>query len=166
MILAIECIAFCILFNLMIMIPLYKNPVGQIMSYPKEIRQRVESLPQYQDTIVKKEQKHIVIKIGFVFVIAFILMVVAYLSGAKTTMGVFKHVFILFFVVNLYDLFVMDIGIFCHVKAFRIPGTEDMDKEYKNPRHHIIGFFIGIGIGIVTALLSAGYMQIMDAVIK
>ena len=42
---------------------------------------------------------------------------------------------------------VPEIGIFRNVKTFRIPGTEDMDKEYKECWHHIRGAFIGIGIG-------------------
>ena len=57
MILLIECIVLSILFTLMIIIPLYKNPIDQIMSYPKEIRSRVESLPQYKDIIKPKEKK-------------------------------------------------------------------------------------------------------------
>ncbi len=56
MILLVECIIFSILFSLMIFIPLYKNPIGQIMSYPVEIRRRVESLPQYKDSIKTKEK--------------------------------------------------------------------------------------------------------------
>ena len=44
MVLVIECIIICILFSLGIFIPLYKNPVGQIMSYPKKIRERVDHL--------------------------------------------------------------------------------------------------------------------------
>lgn len=165
MILLIECIVVTILFTLMIFVPLYKNPIGQIMSYPKEIRERVESLPQYKDSIKQKEKKHLSIKIIFVFVIALILCVVAYFSGAKTFVEVFKHTFILFMVVNLYDLFVMDLLIFRNVKAFRIPGTEDMDKEYKNPRHHIVGAVIGTGIGLFVALLSATLMQIYNMLI-
>lgn len=164
MILFIECIIFSILFSFMIFIPLYKNPLGQIMSYPVEIRKRVESLPQYKDCIKAKEKKHLSIKILSIFVFALILCVVAYLSGAKTVTEVFKHVFILFFFVNIYDLFIMDLLIFRNVKKFRIPGTEDMDKEYKNPRHHIIGAFIGTILGIIVATLSAGYLQLFKII--
>lgn len=165
MILLIECIVFSIIFSLCIFIPLYKNPIGQIMSYPVEIRRRVESLPQYQNCIKQRERKHLAIKIISIFVFALILCIVAYLSGAKTFSEVFKHVFLLFFFVNLYDLFVMDLLIFRNVKAFRISGTEDMDKEYKNPRHHILGACIGTGIGIIVALLSAIFMQIFNMII-
>jgi len=155
MILLIECIVICILFSLGIFIPLYKNPVGQIMSYPKKIRERVENLPQYKDSINQKERKHLLIKILSIFVIAFVLYILAYMSNARTYFQVFKHVFIIFFVVNLYDLLIMDLLIFRNVKIFRIPGTEDMDKEYKECWHHIRGFFFGTAIGVVVALLSA-----------
>ena len=164
MILVIECLVISILFSLGIFIPLYKNPVGQIMSYPAKIRKRVESLPQYQNSIKKQEKKHLTIKILAIFIFALILCIIAYLSGAKTFIEVFKHVFIIFFVVNLYDLFIMDLLIFRNVKAFRIPGTEDMDKEYKECWHHIRGAFIGIGIGLVVAILSGLYIQIFNII--
>ena len=160
MILLVECIVISILFSLMIFIPLYKNPINQIMSYPPEIRKRVESLSQYKDIINAKEKKHISIKIISVFVFALILCFVAYFSGATTYIEVFKHVFILFFFVNIYDLVVMDLIIFRNVKKFRIPGTEDMEKEYKNPKHHMFGAIVGTAIGIIVAGLSAIYFEI------
>ncbi len=48
---------------------------------------------------------------------------------------------------------------FCHSKKTRIPGTEDMDKEYRNPWHHIKGAGIGTIIGAVVALLSGGMVH-------
>lgn len=33
-------------------------------------------------------------------------------------------------------MFVLDWGIFCHSKKLRIPGTEDMDKDYKDYLFH------------------------------
>ena len=117
MILTIECIVLCIVFSLVIMIPLYKNPIGQIMSYPKKIRERVESLPQYKDSIKKTEKTHVIVKSLSIFVFPLILTIIAYLSGARTPYEVFRHVFILFFAVNLYDTVVMDIIIFRNVKV-------------------------------------------------
>ena len=166
MILLVECIVFSILFSLMIFIPLYKNPINQIISYPPEIRKRVENLLQYKDSIKIKEKRHLSIKVISIFIFALILCVVAYLSGATTVKSIFKHVFILFFFVNMYDLFVMDLLIFRNAKKFRIQGTEDMEKEYKNPKHHIKGAVIGIIIGLIVATLSAGYFQIFNIIIK
>ncbi len=57
MILAIECFIACVLFTLMILPSLYKEPIKHIMSYPTEIRKRVESLPQYKDVIQEKRKK-------------------------------------------------------------------------------------------------------------
>ncbi|MBY6879491.1 hypothetical protein [Clostridium botulinum] len=93
----------------------------------------MESLPQYKDVIQKKEKKHLTVKIIAVFMFAIILAVVAYFSGAKSFSKAYIHVFTLFSVVNIYDMIVLDIGLFCHSKKTRIPGTEDMDKEYRSP---------------------------------
>ena len=51
-------------------------------------------------------------------------------------------------------MFVLDWGIFCHSKKLRIPGTEDMDKEYKDYLFHAKGAMKGIVIGMIVAILS------------
>ncbi len=164
MILAIECFIACLIFTLIILPSLYKEPIKHIMSYPTEIRKRVESLPQYKDVIQKKEKKHLTVKIIAVFMFAIILAVVAYFSGAKSFSKAYIHVFTLFFVVNIYDMIVLDICIFCHSKKTRIPGTEDMDKEYRSPWHHIKGAGIGTIIGAVVALLSGGMVHFISII--
>ncbi|MFA9466643.1 MAG: DUF6427 family protein [Velocimicrobium sp.] len=164
MLFIIESIILCVLFSIGILVPLAKNPVGQIMSYPVEIRRRVESLPQYKDSIKKKETRHIWIKILGAFVFVLVLAVIAYFSGATTFKEAFLHVFFLFFVVNIYDLFIMDIGIFMHCKKFWIPGTEDMIQEYHNPSHHIVGAGKGTIIGLLVAFLAAVLIQIVHII--
>ncbi|NMS91943.1 hypothetical protein HGQ85_18660 [Clostridioides difficile] len=72
-----------------------------------------------------------------------------------TFVTAFFHVFILFLSVNLYDLIIFDLIIFCHSKKLMIPGTEDMTTEYKNQMHHIIGALKGCAIGTVVSLVSA-----------
>lgn len=143
---------------------LYKEPIKHIMSYPTEIRKRVESLPQYKDVIQKKEKEHLTVKIIAVFMFAIILAVIAYFSGAKSFSKAYIHVFTLFFVVNIYDMIVLDIGLFCHSKKTRIPGTEDMDKEYRSPWYHIKGAGIGTIIGAVVALLSGGMVHFISII--
>lgn len=161
MLFLIESIILCVLFSIIVLVPLAKNPVGQIMSYPIEIRQRVESLPQYKDSIKQQETRHIWIKIVGAFTFVLLLAVIAYLSGATTFKEAFLYVFFLFFVVNLYDLFILDIGIFMHCKKFWIPGTEDMVEEYLNPRHHFVGAGKGTIIGLLVAFLAATLIQIV-----
>ncbi|MGN9163145.1 hypothetical protein [Clostridium sulfidigenes] len=164
MILFVECVISCAVFTLIILPSLYKDPIKHIISYPKEIRERVENLPQYKDVIKGEKKRHLSIKIISVLFFAIVLAVVAYYSGAKNFKSAYIHVFILFFVVNIYDMIVLDIGLFCHSKRTRIPGTEDMDKEYKNPWHHIRGAVIGIIIGTVVALLSGAIVHIIGII--
>ena len=51
---------------------------------------------------------------------------------------------------NIYDLIVLDWGVFCHSKKLRISGTEDMEKEYKDYMFHAKGTCIGIVLGLVV----------------
>lgn len=163
MLLFIECIICCALFTLMILPAQYKDPIKMIMSYPPEIRKRVESLPQYKDTIKQREKAHIGKKIfGLVFFVA-VFSAVAWLSGCRSFGAAFVHVFILIFAVNIYDLIVLDWGNFCHSKKLRIPGTEDMDKAYKDYLFHAKGAAVGTALGLVIALLSGGAVHLISA---
>ena len=156
MLLPIECAIACIIFAVIILPTQYKDPVKYVMSYPPEIRKRVGSLPQYKNSIKRTEKGHILKKLIAVFIFIPLLAAVAYYSGAKSFKTAFIHVFILFLSVNLFDVIVLDIGVFCHSKKLRIAGTEDMDKEYKNYLFHVKGGIKGIVLGIVIALLSVG----------
>ncbi|WP_291580572.1 hypothetical protein [Clostridium sp. UBA6640] len=162
MILVVECIVACVVFTLMILPSQYKEPIKHIMSYPTAIRNRVEELPQYKGIIQEKKKKHLTVKIIAVFIFVIILATVAYFSGAKSFSEAYLHVFTLFFVVNIYDMLVLDIGIFCHSKKARIPGTEDMDKEYRSPWHHVRGAIYGTIIGSAVALLAGGMVYFIS----
>jgi hypothetical protein len=93
-----------------------------------------------------------------------LLAAIAYFSGKRTFETAFFHVFVLFLVVNLYDLIVLDLIIFCHSKKLMISGTEDMKAEYRNPIHHIIGALKGCAIGTVVAFLAASLVFIMGGI--
>ncbi|MBU5484405.1 hypothetical protein KQI86_08700 [Clostridium sp. MSJ-11] len=162
MVLIIQCIIICGLFTLMVLPPLYKNPLNCIMSYPTAIRQRVESLPQYRSSIKKYETRHITIKLLFALLCIILMAIIAWASGSRRFIEAFIHIFILFFVVNLYDLFILDIWLFCHNKRVIIPGTEDMVKEYKSPVHHIKGAIIGTLIGLIVATASSGIIALFN----
>lgn len=161
MVLAIECVVLCIIFTLIIMPVQYKNPISMIMSYPPNVIKRVEQLPQYEGCIREREKKHISKKIFGVFFFAAVLAIVAYFSGCREFADTFFHVFMLFFVVNLYDMLVLDWGVFCHSKKLRIPGTEDMDKDYKDYLFHAKGAAKGTLIGIIVAILSGAMIVLV-----
>lgn len=112
--------------------------------------------------IKSTEKKHLLKKLIAVFALIALLSAVAYCSGAKSFQPAFFHVFTLFFAINLFDVIVLDIGVFCHSKKLRIAGTEDMDREYKNYVFHIKGALKGIVLGSVIALLSAGIVHMVS----
>lgn len=164
MVLAIECVVLCIIFTLIILPAQYKDPIGMIMSYPPNVIKRVEQLPQYEGCIKEREKKHICKKIFGVIFFAAILAIVAYFSGCRDFVDTFLHVFTLFFVVNLYDMLVLDWGIFCHSRKLRIPGTEDMDKDYKDYLFHAKGALVGTVIGVIVAVLSSAMISLIGTV--
>lgn len=156
-----QSIILCALFTWAVPIGLMKNPINGIMSYPKAIRKRVEGLPQYQNSIQKTEKKHIVKKIIAVFVLIASFAGIAWFSGSRTFQTAFLYGFGLFTVINLWDLIAVDWFWFCHSKKVRLPGTEDMEKEYKDYGFHALGFLKGCIIGLAVSVLSAGSVALM-----
>ena len=161
MIILIECVVCCALFTILALRAIYKDPISVIMSYPPAIIKRVEELPQYKDTIKRREKAHVCKKLISIVVFVVALAAFAYFSGCRTFGTVFRHVFILFFVVNFYDFLVLDWGHFCHSKKVRIPGTEDMVKEYETPWFHLKGTCKGTVLGVIVALLSGGLVHFL-----
>ncbi len=161
MILFIQCVILCILFTILILPAQYRNPLSQFASYPTAIKKRVYELPQYKDFIASVEHKNWKRKLLGTLLSAVLLAMLVYFSGKRTFEMAFFHVFVLFLVVNLYDLIVFDLIIFCHSKKLMIPGTEDMKAEYRNPMHHIIGALKGCAIGAAVALIAASIIFII-----
>ncbi len=157
----IEGAVLCALFSLVIYLRVGRNPISGILSYPTAIRKRVESLPQYQGIAKRSEQKHLYLKVIGALLLALVLAVVVWFSGMRDFWSAFLYGFGLFSVVNLWDLIVLDWVWFCHSKRFRIPGTEDMVKEYRDPWFHLKAFFLGCMIGLVVSLLAAGCVAII-----
>lgn len=156
----VQSIVACVIFSALVLPVVFKNPISMLASYPPAIRKRVESLPQYQDKVTKIEKKHIVKKIIAGIICTFIFAIIAYFSGTRTFQSAFFHVFMLFFAVNMFDVFVIDLMICCHSKRVIIEGTEDMVDEYRKPWHHLVGGVYGIIIGLIVALFSGFYIHL------
>lgn len=156
----VQCFIACAIFSALVLPAIFKNPISMLTSYPPAIRKRVESLPQYQDVTTQIKKKHIIKKIIAGIICTFIFAMISYFSGARTFQSAFSHVFILFFVVNMFDVFVIDLMICCHSKKVIIEGTEDMIDEYRKPWYHLIAGVYGTIIGLIVALLSGFYVHL------
>lgn len=158
MIIVIESIVLCVLFTVMVYF-MSREPIKTLFNYPPKIQERVKSLDEYKDKIPTEENK-ISAKIGASIIFLIIMcLLVRYVNGCTTFIDAFLNGFILWTVVNLYDLVVLDIIWFCHDKYFVFKGTEDMVEEYHNYWFHTKGFFIGEGLALIISSLAGIIVQ-------
>lgn len=153
MIIIIESIVLCLLFTIMVYI-MSREPIKTLYNYPPKIQERVKSLKEYKNKIPTENNKKGA-KIGAsVLFLIIICVILRYINGYETFIESFGYGFLLWTIVNLYDLVVLDIIWFCHDKYFILKGTEDMVDEYHNYLFHFKGFLIGEGLGLIICLLS------------
>lgn len=138
----IESIVLCVLFTIMVYV-MSRDPIKILFDYPTKIQERIKTIDEYKDKIPTKKDKSltkIIASIAFMIVFCLILR---YINGYTTFIDGFKYGFLLWTVVNMYDLVVLDILWFCHSKHFVLKGTEDMIDEYHNYWFHFKGFLEG-----------------------
>lgn len=90
-----------------------------------------------------------------------LLVGMVFLAGAKTFMQGALYCYCIWFVVNVFDTIVLDLGFMVHWRKCRLPGTEDMDREYKllmkkSLVDGLYGCIIGIPIALITGLIILG----------
>ena len=158
MIIIIESIILCLIFTIMVYI-MSREPIKTLYNYPPKIQDRVKSLAEYKNQIPTQENKIIAKLLASIIFLIIICIVLRYINGYTTFKESFIYGFILWTIVNLWDLIVLDIIWFCHDKYFRIKGTEDMIEEYHNYWFHIKGFFIGELFALMICSLAGLIIQ-------
>lgn len=158
MIIVIECIVLCLLFTLMVFI-ISRTPISTLYNYPPKIQERVKEQNYYKDQIPTQENKMTKKICASVIFLIIICIVLRYINGYTTFIDSFKYGFLLWTVVNLYDLIILDIIWFCHDKYFILKGTEDMKKEYHNYLFHLKGFFIGELLALIICSIAGLIIQ-------
>lgn len=153
MIFLIESIVGCILFTIPLII-VSRNPLAAIHDYPPAIIQRVKEMGLIDDTQVPRSKKVIMKKSLAALIIAFLCaLAVWHFNGARSFLQGAGITYGLWTVVNWYDAIIIDCIWFCHSKRFRIPGTEDLEKDYLDYGFHLRGSLKGQLIGLPVALL-------------
>ena len=158
----IEAVILCVIFTILILISM-RNPLkGQIYSYPTNIINRVTELgliekmekPRLAETMKRKWPA--IILFGVV-----IGVLVYFINDADTFEKAFGISYGLWTVITWYDAYVLDIGWFCHSKKVRIPGTEDMVKDYMDYWFHIKASLVGMVLGLPTCLIAGVVCRLM-----
>lgn len=160
MILIIECILACIIFGIIIILSVVKNQVAWINEYPEPVQRRYIEL--HPNAKIKEPEglspRVITKKLIACFILLVWLLGMVYIAGVKSFVQGTVYCYCIWFVVNVFDTIVLDLGLMVHWKKCRLPGTEDMDEEYKllTKKSLMDGFYgclIGIPIAFITGLI-------------
>ena len=108
MIVIVECIVLGLIFTLMVYF-MSKNPIKNLYNYPYKIQERVKTLNQYKNQIPTQNNK-IVTKLSVsIFIIIFVSLILRYINGYTTFQESFINSFIIWTIINIYDVIVLDI---------------------------------------------------------
>ena len=157
----IEALIFTALFTAMVMIPAIRHPEVGVHNYPPDIQEEYfkthERIP-----VAPLSGRTLAVKGGAIVLFAALLTGGAILAGADSfrTGAVFAA--ILFLIVGVWDTFFIDWVLFAHLKVFRLPGTEHMDKAYAQKWFHVRGMLFpgSLFLVIVSALTGLFVMWI------
>ena len=158
MIIVIESIILCLIFTLMVYI-MSRDPIKTLYNYPPKIQERVKKLNEYKNKIPNRKNKIIAKLLASIIFLLIICIVLRYINGYTTFLESFSYGFLLWTMVNLWDVIFLDIIWFCHDKYFIFKGTEDMIDEYHNYWFHIKGFFIGEFLALIICFIAGLIIQ-------
>lgn len=162
MVFLIECLFGCVLFTIPLILA-SRNPLSAIHDYPPAIIQRAKELGLIDDAQAPRSRKVILKKVAAALIIAALCALAVWrFNGARTFLQGAGVTYALWTVVNWYDALIIDCLWFCHSKRWRIPGTEDLEKDYLDYAFHIkgglkgqlIGLPVALIVGCMTALIS------------
>ena len=105
MIIIIESIVLCLLFTIMVYI-MSREPIKTLYNYPPKIQERVKQIQLYKDKIPTNNNKIGAKLIASLIFLIIICLVLRYINGYTTFSDSFKYGFLLWTIVNLYDLIV------------------------------------------------------------
>ena len=157
----IEALVFTALFTAMVMIPAIRHPEVGVHNYPPDIQEEYfkthERIP-----VAPLSGRTLAVRGGTIVLFTALLTGGAILAGADSfrTGAVFAA--ILFLIVGVWDTFFIDWVLFAHLKVFRLPGTEHMDKAYAQKWFHVRGMLFpgSLFLVIVGALTGLFVMWI------
>lgn len=133
----LECALMCAVFGVSIFGMLLVNPVSFIGDYPPEIQAQYYS-SQHKEA-AKERVTFLTILRKVIAIIAFLFLFawMAHQAGAETFVDGLLLVYGYMFVLAAFDTCFLDWVLFANIKRVRLPGTEDMDREYHQKWFHV-----------------------------
>jgi len=155
-VIVIEAIVFAGIFSAIVLpsgLSDKKHSPSSIANYPPDIQEEYFKTHERVD-VSYNSKKVIIAKSLGVSMFCVILFISALLAGAQTFLQGFLLSFGLMIWIGLYDTLFIDWVLFANLKAFRLEGTEHMDKAYHQKWFHLKGMlFPGVVFGTIPALI-------------
>lgn len=161
MIFVTELLAVVVCFALVVLIPITINPISFISDFPPEIQEEYYRSQKLEKKKAALSRTMIVKKVVSLVAAVFICAWMAHLAGAVTFLQGALLAFSYVAVISAFDTFILDWIFFPRVKRWRLPGTEHMDKEYRQKWFHLKGILMVAPLGIVFAVISGAVMLLI-----
>lgn len=153
----VEAVVFTALFTALVMIPTIKHPEIGVHNYPPDIQE--EYFKTYEHVPVAPLSGRTIEFKGFGIVLFTVLLTYgAILAGADSFWTGAEFAAILFLIVGAWDTFFLDWVLFAHLKVFRLPGTEHMDKAYAQKWFHVKGMLFPGSLFLVIISMLTGLL--------
>ena len=155
----IEGIAMCFVLLIICVIGIANGPVGLVVFYEQEVKDRVVELGL---TTREKIKKTSIIAVAALFIPMIILVpIMVYgINGANDFWDGYWQMLVILMISGLFDRIFIDWWWVGHTKAWVIPGTEDLMPYIYGKT--LVKKWLGTLIGFpILAAILAGIMQIM-----
>jgi hypothetical protein len=157
-VIVIELVIFCAVFLVLVTGMMLISPLTFVSDYPPEIQAEYYRSQHKEAAKERLTTLMIVKKVVAIIIYLFLFAWMIHIAGAKSfRQGVLLAYFYML-VWFAWDTFFIDWVLFPNIKRFRLPGTEHMDKEYRQKWFHVKVCFPVIPIAAVMGLLCAGIM--------
>ncbi len=151
----VELLIMFLAFGFLVIGLLMISPLTFISDYPPEI-QETYYRTQKKEAAKEKLNEIMLVKksvaiIAFMFVFAWML----HIAGAETFLQGLGLAYIYILALFVWDTFFLDWVLFANIKRIRLPGTENMDKEYHQKWFHVKVCLPMIPVFAVVGALSS-----------
>lgn len=159
MVLIVEGIVMCFVLLIICVIGIANGPVGLVVFYEQEVKDRVVELGLTTKEKIKKTSIITMIAL-FVPMIVLVPLMVYGINGVSGFLEGFWQMLVVLLISGLFDRLFIDWWWVGHTKAWIIPGTEDLMPYIYGKT--LIGKWLSTLVGFpILAAILAGIMQLI-----
>jgi len=137
-----------------------QGAVRQLYNYPPRLQARAVELGITTEDEMRRNAVSNKL-LGCVVLVVLDLLFVCGVNGVTGFWAGFWQSYLLLNFYSFWDAAVLDSLWFCHDKFWRIPGTEDLESEYRDSWFHWKWFFLGLLAQIPVCAVLGGLVCLL-----